>query len=205
MQIFDIEQNTPDWDRARAGIPTSSMFKDVMARTPGGKAYGKTRQTYMRKLAGEILTDAPMENYSNADMQRGHDMEDEARKYYAFMTDSEPAQIGFVRNGQKGSSPDSFIGENGILEIKTKAPHLLIELIEKDQFPPEHKAQCQGQLWVCEREWVDLACYWPGLPMFVKRAHRDEDYIRNLSEEVDRFNEELAALVEKIRAYGKAA
>lgn len=205
LQILDCEQNSPAWLEARMGIPTASEFATVMARSPGGKTYGKTRQTYMRKLAGELITGQPMENYQNGQMERGHAMEDEARRFYAFMKDADPQLVGFIRNGGKGCSPDSLIGDDGLLEIKSKAPHLLIEWLEKDQFPPEHKAQCQGQLWVAEREYIDLAGYWPDMPLFVKREYRDEDYIEKLAEEVERFNTELHTLVERIRAYERSA
>lgn len=201
MQIIDCEQGTEPWFRARAGMPTASEFATVMA---SGKAGGPslTRRTYMHKLAGEIITGEPMESFSNAHMERGKVMEDEARDFYAFMQNVEPERVGFIVNGQKGCSPDSLIGDVGMLEIKTKLPHLMIECILRDDFPPEHKAQCQGALWVAEREWIDIAVYWPKMPPFVKRAARDEEYIATLSSAVDQFNEELAALVEKIKAYG---
>ena len=137
-------------------------------------------------------------------------MEDEARQFYAFMSDDpEPTRVGFVRNkgnyGQVGCSPDSFLGTNGILEIKTQRGDLLVATLFADRFPPEHVAQCQGALWVCEREFVDIAVYWPKMPMFVRRATRDEAYIQTLASEVARFNDELAATVEKIRRYGSPA
>ena len=201
LEIIPCDQNTDAWLRARAGLPTASMFATVMANGRGG-AESKTRATYMRKLAGEIITGEPMENYSNAHMERGHVMEEEARNFYAFLHDIEPTRVGFIRNGKKGGSPDSLIGENGILEIKTALPHILIEHILADKFPAEHVAQCQGNLWIAEREWIDITVYWPNMPAFVKRTHRDEAYIANLSGEVDRFNDELAALVERIRRYG---
>ena len=34
------------------------------------------------------------------------------------------------------------------------------------------------------------------------RQHRDEAYIRDLAAAVDRFNDELAEIVEKVRRYG---
>jgi len=202
-QVFDMEQGSEDWFRARAGIPTASRFATVMAQGLKGES-SKTRRTYMLQLAGEILTGKPMDGYSNAHMERGHEMEPDARQLYAFMTDAEPELVGFIRSGDKGASPDSLIGAAGLLEIKTKLPHLLIDVLLKDEFPAEHKAQCQGALWVSEREWIDIAVYWPGLPLFVKRAGRDEPYIANLAAEVDRFNEELAGVVERVRSYGMA-
>lgn len=201
IQIFNCDQGTEEWHLARAGIPTASMFATVMASGRGGGP-SLTRAKYMRQLAGEIITGKPMESYSNAHMERGHEMEPEARELYAFATDTAPEQVGFIRNGPKGCSPDSQIGANGMLEIKTKLPDLVIECWERDDFPPEHKAQCQGALWVAEREWIDIIIYWPAMPAFIKRAHRDEPYIAEMSKAVDQFNDELAAMVERVRAYG---
>jgi hypothetical protein len=88
------------------------------------------------------------------------------------------------------------------LEIKTKLPHLLIEAMLRDDMPPEHRAQVQGQLWIADRDWCDVAIYWPGMPLVVHREHRDTAYIAKLASAVDAFNEELDAVVARIRAYG---
>ncbi len=206
MEIHDCEQRSDEWFALRAGIPTSSEFATVLAKGRGG-GESKTRRTYLLKLAGEILTEEPMENYTNHHMERGQAMEAEARALYTFMEDVEPQTVGFIRNDNTGASPDALLGDSGLLEIKTKLPHLLIDLLLRDEFPPEHKAQCQGQLWVAEREWLDLCVYWPRLPLFVKRVQRDEPYIKEMAQAVDAFNGELAQMVERVRAYeggGKA-
>jgi predicted phage-related endonuclease len=197
IQIHDdMDQGSPEWHAARLGIPTASKFATVMA-----KGEGKTRAEYMRKLAGEVLTGEPMESFTNVHMERGKAMEDEAREQYAFIHDADIRRVGFIRNGEKGASPDSLIGENGGLEIKTALPHIQIDRLLRGTLPPEHRAQVQGSLWVAEREWWDFVSYWPRLPLFSTRVHRDETYIRNLAQEVDAFNAELAELVEKIRHY----
>jgi YqaJ-like viral recombinase domain len=201
MEIFNHEQGSPEWFRVRLGIPTASEFKTIIGVRKDAREK-VTRDTYMRKLAGEILTGEPMESYSNEHMERGKLMEEEAREFYCFAHSVEPQRVGFIRNGSKGCSPDSLIGERRVLEIKTALPHILIGHLLKREFPPEHKAQCQGALWVTERDEIDIAIYWPKLRMFEARATRDEDYIQNLSDEVDRFNEELARMVERVRAYG---
>lgn len=204
MEIVTCDQGTDEWFRARMGIPTASEFGTVMAKGRGG-GDSKTRQTYLYKLAGEIITGEPMENFSNAHTARGHALEDEARTLYAFMVEARCERVGFIRSGRKGASPDSLIASDGMVEIKTKLPHLMIETILRGEFPPEHKAQCQGQLWVAEREWVDIAVYWPGMPLFVTRATRDETYIRELSAGIDQFNAELDMIVDRVRAYGQKA
>lgn len=198
MQVFtDLEQGSPEWFAARAGIPTASKFATVMA-----KGEGKTRSEYMRKLAGEILTGEPSEQFGNVHTERGNTMEDEARETYAFINDAEITRVGFIRNGNRGASPDSLVGANGGLEIKTALPHIQIDRLERDRLPPEHKAQVQGNLWIAEREFWDFVSYWPRLPVLTVRVYRDEEYIKTLSDEIDRFNDELAALVERIRNYG---
>lgn len=199
MEIINCEQNSPEWFEARRGLPTASQFATVMA-----KGEGKTRRTYMMKLAGEIITGQPMESFSNEHTERGHKMEDEARDLYAFQTGAQLERVGFIKSGCAGASPDSLIGTDGGAEIKTKLPHLLGELILKDEFPPEHKAQVQGTLWISKRQWWDIAVYWPGMPLFVKRAYRDEAYIQKLATEVDKFNAELADVVAQIRRHGEA-
>ena len=200
IEIVSCDQNSEDWFRARMGIPTASEFATVMAKGRGG-ADSKTRQTYLYKLAGERLTGEPMESFSNAHTERGHLMEGDARSAYEFMTDNVCERVGFIRSGRKGASPDSLVGNDGLVEIKTKLPHLMVETILRGEFPPEHKAQCQGQLWVSEREWIDIVVYWPGMPLFIQRATRDESYIRDLSQAVDQFNAELDMIVDRVRAY----
>lgn len=186
IEVFDCPQGSPEWFKARLGIPTASEFGTVKA-----KGEGKTRRTYMMKLIGEILTGESMESFSNSHTERGKEMEPDGRNLYAFHRDVEPVQVGFIRNGRKGASPDSLIGADGMCEIKTKLPHLQAEVLLADKLPPEHLAQCQGNLWVAEREWIDFVSYWPRMPLFVKRVYRDEAYIAMLAKEVDQFLMEL--------------
>lgn len=199
VEIFDCEQGTPEWFACRMGIPTASEFDTVQASGRGG-GESKTRRTYMMKLLGERLTGEPMYSYSNDHMERGKEMEAEARDMYVFLTDFEITRVGFIRNGDRGGSPDFLVGKDGMGEIKTKLAHLQLDVLLCDELPSEHKGQCQGNLWVAEREWIDFVSYWPKLPLFAKRVYRDEIYIKKLAVEVDRFNNELADLAEKIRA-----
>lgn len=203
MQISDCIQGSPEWFRLRAGIPTASEFSTVLAKGEDGtRDSSVTRKTYLMKLAGEIITGEPSEGYTNGNMERGRQMEDEARDFYAFTADAELQRVGFIRNGEIGCSPDSLIGDIGMVEFKTSFPHLLIPLLLKGEFPPKYKAQCQGNLWVSEREWIDICVFWPKMPMFRKRATRDKAYIAELAYAVDRFNAELRGTVERIRSLG---
>lgn len=201
MIIHECEQGSEEWFVRRMGIPTASEFSTVMASGKGG-GESKTRAAYLRKLAGEILTGEPMESYTNPHMERGKVMEDEARNMYALEYGEDPARVGFVTNFNAGCSPDSFIGSDGGLEIKTALPHIQIERLERNDLPPEHRAQVQGSIWLCERDHWDFVSYWPKLPLLRVRVQRDNGYIATLKGAVDKFNDELNELVERIRRYG---
>lgn len=192
----DVEQGSAAWHAVRAGKVTASEFDSVLAQ--GRNGVSKTRQTYLYKLAGEIITGQVVESYSNANMERGKVMEDEARAWYEVMH-AKVETVGFIEEGRTGYSPDGLVGEPGALEIKTKFPHLLIPVLLSRDFPAEHKAQCQGGLMVSGREWIDLVCYWPGMPVAVRRAYRDEVYIAELRKAVSAFVEELDELTSKLR------
>ena len=192
LEILDCAQNSPEWYAARLGIPTASRFKDILA-----KGQGLTRRKYLYTLAGERLTGEQAESYTNEAMERGHALEAEAREMYAFQTGNDPVQVGFMRRGDVGCSPDALIGEDGLLEIKTKLPALHLEVLERGTLPPEHVAQVQGQLWISGRAWCDFVSYWPKLPLFVCRVERDDAYIATLATEVEAFNQELRAMVRK--------
>lgn len=198
-EIIDCVQGEHAWFTARLGIPTASCFSQVLA-----KGEGLTRRTYMRRLAGEVITGCPAETFRSPDMLRGNAMEDEARDAYAFLHDADPQRVGFIRAERYGCSPDSLLGAAGMLELKTQKPELLVGTIEGDKFPAEHKPQCQGNLMIAEREWIDISVYWPGMPLFVKRAYRDEIYIRTLRAELERFCDELHEMVNRVMAYGQS-
>lgn len=193
MQIINCEQGTEEWFQARLGIPTASMFSTVMA---GGQ--GKTRTIYLYKLAGEIITGECAESFGNAHTERGNLLEPEARNLYEVQTDTEVKECGFMTLGDCGYSPDGLVSEDGLIEIKTKLPHLQIDCLMKDKAPAEHIKQMQGGLWISGREWCDFISYWPGLPLFVKRVERDEKLIKQISEAVELFNKDLKEIVNKI-------
>jgi len=201
IEYFDVPQGGSEWSELRRGIPTASGFQVLMARGDG-----KGRTTWMNKLAAEILTGNPSDNYQSADMVRGNTMEAEAREAYAFTRGVEIEQIGFIRNGKFGCSPDGLMAFKGKprkkgLEIKTKKPELLIPMLQsgKRVLPNEHKAQAQGNIWLAEFDELDLSIYWPALPEYVVKVEPDLPYIAQLKEAAELFEYELRKLVKQLR------
>lgn len=200
MEIFDVEQGGEEWYALRRGIPTASMFKVLMVKndTKAG------RTTYLHKLAGERLSGENMENFSNAAMEDGKKKEPELLRHYAFVRDCEPMLVGFIRDGKCGCSPDALIGDDGMLEIKRAAPHILIPmrlkaLADPNYFPPEHYAQCQGGMMVSGSQWCDLIVGYPPMKPLIVRTARNESYIAELRDAIDVFDLELRRLTEKLK------
>jgi len=193
-EILDVEQGSPEWFEARLGIPTASKFSTVMAR---GKQGGEslTRRKYMLQLAGERLTKQPMESYKNDHMDRGTEQEPAALAQYEFDTELTVERVGFIRCGRTGCSPDGLIGKDGMVEFKSALADILIDIHLRKRYPPEHAAQCQGNLWVAQRKWIDIVVFCPGLPSYVERITRDEVYINDIAGAVGTFNRELDDVV----------
>ena len=199
LVVYDCPQNSPDWYAARLGKVTASHFADVMA---GGE--GKVRTRYMRDLAGEIITGKPRETYTNQAMERGHEMEGEARDQYSRTKFKNLTRVGFVYNPEidAGASPDALIDDDGVLEIKTMLPALLIGVLEKGTMPPDFRAQCHGAMWVLRRKYCVLKIYYSGMPTYEAIIERDPIYEKEISDAVEVFNWELRKLVQKIKAMG---
>lgn len=200
LQIFeDLEQGTPEWHAARCGVVTASVFHTVLAKGRGG-APSETRKKLLYQLAAETITGEYVPTWDgNKHTERGHVMEPQVRDLYMATSALDCRQVGFMRRGRIGCSPDTLVGDEGLLEIKTKLPHLQIEAVLAGKLPSDHVAQVQGQLLVSGRQWCDFRSYWPGLPELRVRVHRDTAYLSTLNHELQQFIRELDALVAQIK------
>ena len=191
-----MEQGSEDWFKVRRGVPTASHFRDILADSDERKM----RTNYLYNLAGERLSGLTAEDFTNEYMNRGKRMEPQALASYEMLNAVEIERVGFVKRGRVGCSPDGLVGAAGAIETKTMAPKLLIPIILKKPPPPnEHLPQCHGVTWICELDWCDLSLFWPGMRPTVYRINRDEDFLRYLAGECDRFCDDLDNLVYKLR------
>lgn len=186
---YDCLQHSDTWDKLRLGIPTSSMFDKII--TPTGKDSAQWKK-YCHGLIAERLTKRRLDAYVSPYMERGTELEMDAMNEYELQSDVETFPIGFVTNdaGTIGCSPDRLVGENGLLELKCPAPQTQVGYLLGEELGTDYYPQLQGQLFVTEREWVDILAYHPEIRFVVKRMYRDEAYIAK-----------MAVLLERATAY----
>lgn len=186
----ELVQGTDEWKLARCGVATASEFATAM---PSGNAKEKiTRSKYILTLAGERITGQVIEKPKFGRMEDGHPKEIEARELYSLIHGVEVEQVGFFKLGDEiGYSPDGVIGTDGLWETKSREPHILLDLHKTGTIPKKDLYQCQGGLWVADREWIDYMAYWPGMKPFIKRLYRDTDTLVKIKTGVNSFLEEL--------------
>lgn len=170
MIQYKVEQNSDEWFALRRGKFTASTFKDLFM---GENTQGYKDAIY--KVAFERLTNTSPESFTNEYMQRGTELEPEARAWYEFEKNVEVIKAGFFEyNDWIGASPDGLVGEDGLLEIKCPKYSTMMDYLIKKELPKTYYYQVHGQLLVTDRQWCDFLAYHPSLPKFVLRVERDK-------------------------------
>jgi len=198
-----IEQGSEAWKLLKVGKVSASRMADLLAKTTSGAS--ASRAKYMAQLLCERMTGQPTEFFTTAAMQRGTEIEPIARAAYEAENLTSVEQIAWVEHPtipMAGCSPDGFVGEHGLIEIKCKEIHNHLDSILNDRIDPDHQAQMMWQMCVTGRQWCDYVCFDDrapeGLQLFVKRLHRDEEKIKQMEDEVRTFLKDLESMIQKL-------
>ena len=198
-----IEQGTPEWHQMRLGKVSASRMADLLAKTKTG--FSASRAKYMAQLLCERMTGQPTEFFITPAMQRGTEIEPVARAAYEAENLVSVEQVAWVEHptiSLAGCSPDGFVGEHGLIEIKCKEIHNHLDSILNDKIDPDHQAQMMWQMACTGRQWCDYVCFDDrapeGLQLFVKRLHRDEEKIKAMEDEVIKFLKDLESMIQKL-------
>lgn len=219
----DLEQGTPEWLAARAGIVTASVVHNLITAGPpdaltigcpncGADAWApcmslarkvpapiKTIHAERSALASEQppvyrvadnlgsrgltatlvaerITGFVEPTPTSRDMERGTLDEPYAREVYGERY-APAIEVGFMvrqfEGFQLGYSPDGLVGDDGLIEIKSRAQKTQLKTFLDDEVPTENMAQIQCGLLVSGRKWLDYVSYCGGMPLFVKRVLPD--------------------------------
>lgn len=191
-----MEQRTDEWFAARLGKVTGSRVADLMARTKSGPA--ASRQNYMAELICQRLTGQQEEVFVNKAMQRGTELEPDARAVYMLETGEIVTETGLVDHPEIANfaaSPDGLIGSDGLIEIKCPNTWTHIETIKSGEPQRKYFIQMQAQMACTGRAWCDFVSYDDRLPehlaYFQTRIMRDDAFISEMLAEVRAFLAEL--------------
>jgi putative phage-type endonuclease len=205
-----IEQGSIEWKQARLGRVTASRVADVIAKTKTGVS--ASRANYEAQIICERLTGVVVEGYTNAAMQHGIDTEPQARAAYEFMRNVDVVLAEFVEHPRvpmSGASPDGFVGDDGLLEIKCPQQAGHLETLLTNKVPAKYVTQIMWQLAVTERKFCDYVSFNPTFPphlqLFVQRVHRDEAIISELEREVLAFLADVDRKVSQLQPRAEAA
>lgn len=198
----DLEQGTEEWLQARCGIVTASTVGQLITTKTVKPASNDTSRALTAHLVAERITGYVEPVYVNADMERGNLDEPYAREKYAEHY-APVEEVGFmVREGYRwrlGYSPDGLVGEDGLIEIKSRRQKKHLQTILADEVPPENMAQIQCGLLVSGREWCDYISYCGGMPLYVKRVTPDPRWIDAIDAAVLQFEDTAEAMVSAYR------
>lgn len=191
IKVFkELEQGSPEWLAARCGILTASVVGKLITPKTVKVAANDTARGLTQTLVAERITGRVVPIQPSRPMQRGTLDEPLARDHYS--THHAPAvEVGFmvrtINGHQLGYSPDGLVGDDGLIEIKSREQHIQLQAFLDDEVPLANMAQIQTGLLVSGRKWLDYCSWSGGMPMFVKRVYPDLVWHIAITEALHKF------------------
>jgi putative phage-type endonuclease len=209
--IVKAEQRSPEWFAARLGRVTGSRAADVLATIKTGEA--AKRRDYRLDLVTERLTGRPADEggFVSPDMQRGVELEAEARAAYEAQTGVLVDQTGFLALDalMAGCSLDGHVGDfEGLIEIKCPRSANHLAAMRAGGVPSHYLPQVTHNLWITGAAWCDFVSYDPrfpdGLRLYVARVQASSLDLAGYERKVRAFLDEVDAEVASVAGYLRA-
>jgi len=206
MIVHDVPQRSEAWAQLRLGRLSASRAGDMLATLKSGGEAASRRDLRVQLVLEKITNQSQENGHINADMERGTLLEPEALAAYEAQTGHLVQPVGYCAHDSlaAGCSPDGFIQDDGLVEVKCPRAANHLAYLKAQSVPKEHLPQIVHQLWLTGRQWVDLASYdprWPEpLRLFVARYHRNDDEIALYQQTVERFLAEVDAEYQSVLA-----
>ena len=198
----DLIQGSDEWLNARLGLLTASEMRLCITPTLKVADNDKTRAHVYELLAQRITGFVPPQYVSDA-MLRGQADEIYARAAYAEHF-APVTETGFITNDRWGFtigySPDGLVGDDGLIECKSRSGKYQVQTIADDEVPAEYMMQLQTGLLVTGRNWIDFVSYCGGLPMYVKRVEPCPDTQAAIVAAATAFEAKIAEKEQEYRA-----
>lgn len=165
-------------------------------------AYTDTSIALTTLLAAERITGWSDPVFVSNDMLRGTLDEPIARDLYAEHY-APVTEVGFMvldastptQQWRLGYSPDGLVGDDGLIEIKSRRQKKHLQTILTNKVPAENMAQIQAGLLVSGRDWCDYVSYCGGMPLWTIRVRPDERWFDAIDAAVRQFETTAADIV----------
>lgn len=198
----DLIQGSDEWLQARCGLLTASEMKLILTPTLKIASNDKER-SHLYELMAQRHTGYVEPHYVSDDMLRGQEDEIDARALYA--KHYAPVQeVGFITNDKWGFtigfSPDGLVGDDGLVECKSRRQKYQMETIIDCAMPTDYMLQAQTGLLVSERKWLDFISYSGGLEMITIRVFPDAMVQAAILDAATAFETRLAEKFAKYKA-----
>ena len=198
IELPDLVQGTDEWHDQRRGIVTASVVGQLITPSTIKPANNDKSRALVAQLVAERITGWTDPTYVSDDMLRG--IEDEPRAVEVYSEHfAEVTTTGFMvedRWGFRiGYSPDGLVGDDGLIEVKSRRPKKQLTTILTDEVPAENMAQLQAGLLVSGRKWCDYVSFCGGMPLYVKRVEPDERWFAAIVEAVTAFEFTASGMV----------
>lgn len=202
VEILDVEQRSPEWREARAGLLTASNMGRLL--TPKTGKPSTAQDELLLELLGSCVRPDEEAFAGNIHTQRGEDLEPEARKVFEEVTGKQVLEVGFIRSTRFpiGCSPDGLIGNTvdtatSGLEIKCPLAKNHIKYFMDGTCPAMYLGQVHGGMAVTGlKSWYFMS-YCPGFRPFITLIHRDA-YTERLEQEIVTFCQKYSQQYKKI-------
>lgn len=200
----DLEQGSQEWLDARCGLMTASNIGKMITPATLKVADNETSRGLTMQLAAERITGHVDYVHPTFDMQRGTDDEPFARDAYAAHKKVTVEQVGFMVRDfgdyRIGYSPDGLVGDDGLIEIKSRKPKEHLKTVLKGLPPLENMAQMMAGMLVSGRDYCDYVSYCAGLPLWVKRVHLDDRWVTAIHAAAETFEINVTNIVNNFNA-----
>ena len=127
-------------------------------------------------IAAQRITQYIEPQFIGDDMLRGMEDETYARDKYAEKC-APVTECGFITSDKfgftLGYSPDGLVGDDGLIEVKSRMQKHQLATIAAGEVPAEYMMQLQTGLLITERKWIDFISYCGGMPMWAYRVYPD--------------------------------
>lgn len=206
----DIIQGSDEWLKLRTGIITASEMKLIITPTLKIASNDKER-AHLYEMVAQRITGYVEPFYISDDMMRGQEDEIEARILYS-ENYAPVEEVGFITNDSLGFtigySPDGLVGDDGLIECKSRRQKYQIKTILEGvitgEIPDEYMMQIQTGLWVTGRNWCDFISYSGGLEMVTIRVYPDEKIQAAIITAATEFESRIKSAVEKYQSIKKS-